>query len=118
MILPDSYAFGLNLLQGIFEELYTTLTPFVPLRRLISVGVVAGFSRDPSKNSVQTSQNALTKLSRLFPNLRRIFFEGMQEIWILSGTWKRHTAMHYQIKSDYFEDWEEISKKLHFFEEQ
>jgi hypothetical protein len=117
MVVPDSYAFGLNLLQGVLEELYTTLTPFVPLRRLISVDVVAHIAHDPSKNGFQTSQNSLTKLSRLFPNLHRIFFEGMKEIWILSGTWKRHT-MEYQVNSDYFEDWEEISKKLHFLEEQ
>jgi hypothetical protein len=64
---------------------------------------------------IQTFRNRLPELSRIFPNLRRIFIRHVRwpaTVWILSETWERHTIRTELKLLDHLRDWEEISRDL------
>jgi hypothetical protein len=64
---------------------------------------------------IQTFDTRLPELSRILPNLRRIFIRHVRwsaTAWILSKTWGHH-VMRMRLNSvDYLKDWEDLSKSL------
>jgi hypothetical protein len=64
-------------------------------------------------NYAQVFRARLPELSRIFPNLRRIFIQTTYwpvAVWILSGTWERYWMQMSLESADILRDWQDLSK--------
>ncbi|PVG01444.1 hypothetical protein CPB86DRAFT_781663 [Serendipita vermifera] len=75
-------------------ELQDNLRPLVALQRLVSVEAKQSYGHSLSTGSVQDvshHQIGLNDLSRMFPDLRRVYFtndSGNAGVWVYSESWK------------------------------
>jgi hypothetical protein len=77
--------------------------------------VIDDVDQYPDIKHVQVFQDGLPRLSKLLPNLRRVFLRPVPwtgDIWLLSEVWEHHFMCTKLRSFDHLRDWGDLSKNL------